>query len=947
MQRPFAMACMSARHLSLQRMAFEALDRKWQAHWEASGAYEVGEQTDRPKWYILDMFPYPSGAGLHVGHPLGYIATDILARYKRHQGYAVLHPMGFDAFGLPAENYALRTGIHPAVTTEKNIQRYTEQLKRIGLGYAWKRAVCTSDPSYYKWTQYIFLLLFEHWYDRRLERARPITELIEIFERQGNAGIEAATNYGKIFSAEDWNRWDQRQRSAVLMHYRLAYTAEGLVNWCPALGTVLANEEVKDGLSERGGHPVYRIPMRQWFLRITAYADRLLAGLDEIDWPEAIKEQQRHWIGRSEGAYIYFQAADLPGDTRIEVFSTRPDTLWGATFLVLAPEHPLVERLTAPAQKEAVVAYQAQTQRRLERDRLVGGGEPTGVFLGTYAVHPYTGEKLPIWISDYVLMGYGTGAIMAVPAHDRRDWLFAKHFGLPIRSIVAGISAQEEPYEEHSGILTGSGFLTGLAVEAAIQEIRTRLAADGKGRAAVQYRLRDVVFSRQRYWGEPFPIVWRDGIPEPVQTLPVELPAVERYEPTGDGRSPLARITDWVRLPDGAERETDTMPGWAGSSWYFLRYCDPHNAGALADIEKLRYWMPVDLYVGGAEHAVGHLLYARFWTHFLHDLGLVPVREPFRRLVNQGMILGRSILIHKKKDDTVFVSADRIAPEDKAQYLPVRVDVGLVEDTAVDVEAFRRWMPEYATAEFVLAEGGKFYGEPLVEKMSKSFHNVVTPDELCERYGADAFRLYEMFLGPLTQTKPWDPRGIQGTYQFLRRLWRFLTGGDAVPAEGPLSLTEDPPTRTELRLLHTLIQRVTQDIERLSLNTCVSHFMSFLNEMQRLSCRKRVVWEPVVILLEPFAPHIASELWEKMGHAELLQEVPWPSFNPAYLEAEEVTYPVSVNGKLRFHLTVEATLAPEAIEALIRTDERLQRYTNGQAIRKIVLVPGKIINVVV
>lgn len=941
---------MGAVLLSLRGMAFEALDRKWQAYWERIGAYEVSEQPTKPKWYILDMFPYPSGAGLHVGHPLGYIATDIIARYKRHCGYAVLHPMGFDAFGLPAENYALRTGIHPAITTEKNISRYTEQLRRIGLGYAWSRAVRTSDPAYYKWTQYIFLLLFEHWYDRRAGRARPIEELIEIFSRRGNAEVEAATSYSEIFSAEDWHRWDARRRSAVLMHYRLAYTAEGLVNWCPALGTVLANEEVKDGLSERGGHPVYRIPMRQWFLRITAYADRLLAGLEGLDWPEAIKEQQRHWIGRSEGAYIYFEAI-LPSGalTRIEVFSTRPDTLWGATFLVLAPEHPLVVQLTTPTQKEAVAAYQAQTQRRLERDRLMGGGKPTGVFLGTYAVHPYTGEKLPIWISDYVLMGYGTGAIMGVPAHDRRDWLFAKHFGLPIRSILAGISAQEEPYEARSGVLVDSGFLTGLPVEEAIEEIRRRLAIDQKGRPAVQYRLRDVVFSRQRYWGEPFPIVWRDGVPEPVPAaqLPVLLPNVERYEPTGDGRSPLARITEWVRLPDGAERETDTMPGWAGSSWYFLRYCDPHNAKALADLEKLRYWMPVDLYVGGSEHAVGHLLYARFWTHFLYDLGLVPVPEPFQRLVNQGMILGRSIVIYKKKDKPVFVSADLISPEEKPYYLPIRVDVSFVEDTVVDLETFKQWMPEYAEAEFELGKGGQFHGEPVIEKMSKSFHNVVTPDALCERYGADAFRLYEMFLGPLTQTKPWDPRGIQGTYQFLRRLWRFLTGSDAVPAKGPVCLQEEPPTRAELRLLHTLIQRVTQDIERLSLNTCVSHFMSFFNEMQQLGCRKRAIWEPFVVLLEPFAPHLASELWELMGHTELLQEVPWPSYDLSYLEAEEITYPVSVNGKLRFHVTVRADLPPEAIEALVRADERLQRYTNGKTIRKIVFVPGKIINIVV
>ncbi len=933
----------------LHPMDFSALDKKWQAYWEKIGLYEVEENSARPKYYVLDMFPYPSGAGLHVGHPLGYIATDIIARYKRHQGYAVLHPMGFDAFGLPAENYALRTGIHPAITTEENITRYTAQLKRIGLGYPWKRAVKTCDPAYYKWTQYIFLLLFTHWYDKKLQKARPIEELIKIFETLGNASVEAATTYTGIFSAQEWASWSEKERAEVLMHYRLAYTAEGMVNWCPALGTVLANEEVKDGFSERGGHPVYRVPMRQWFLRITAYADRLLEGLNEIDWPEAIKEQQRNWIGRSEGALIYFEAETPEAQkVRLEVFSTRPDTLWGATFLVLAPEHPLVETLTAPSQKASVQAYQEAAQRRSERDRLIGGATPTGVFLGSYAIHPYTSEKLPIWISDYVLMGYGTGAIMAVPAHDQRDWLFAKHFGLPIRSILSGVSAEDHAYEAKEGILINSDFLTGLSVPEAIQRIREALAKDGKGKPTVQYRLRDVVFSRQRYWGEPFPIVWREGIPEPLpfDELPVTLPQVERYEPTGDGRSPLARIQEWVNYR-GAQRETDTMPGWAGSSWYFLRYCDPHNDTALADSEKLRYWLPVDLYVGGSEHAVGHLLYARFWTHFLYDLGLAPVQEPFRKLVNQGMILGRSLLIYKDKSAPRFVSADLIPPDQKAHYIPIRIDIRLANDTQIDIEGFRQWMPEYKDAEFILNAQGLFLGEPLIEKMSKSFHNVVTPDELCETYGADTFRLYEMFLGPLTQTKPWDPRGIQGPYQFLRRLWRFLTQTDALEPYAPLFLPTDEPTREELRHLHLLIKRITDDIERLSLNTCVSHFMTFLNEMQRLGCRKRAVWEPVLILLEPFAPHIASELWERLGHQTPLQLAPWPTYEPALLQTDTVTYPVSVNGKLRFHIDLPADISSAEIENHIRTDARLQRYTQDKPIKRIVVVPQKIINVVV
>ncbi|GIV23122.1 MAG: leucine--tRNA ligase [Bacteroidia bacterium] len=930
-------------------MSFAALDKKWQARWEKEGIYEVGEDPTRPKYYVLDMFPYPSGAGLHVGHPLGYIATDIIARYKRHQGYAVLHPMGFDSFGLPAEQYALRTGIPPALTTEKNIQRYTEQLKRIGLGYPWSRAVRTSDPKYYRWTQWIFLQLFSHWYDKKAQKARPISELEAIFAQEGNLRAEAATDFEDRFTAEEWNSWPERKRYEILLHYRLAYPQEALVNWCPALGTVLANEEVKDGLSERGGHPVYRVPMRQWFLRITAYADRLLDGLQELDWPEAIKEQQTHWIGRSEGAYIDFMAEAPTGEkVSLRVFSTRPDTLWGATFLVLAPEHPLVEKLTAPDKQSEVQAYQTQARNRTERDRLIGGGTPTGVFLGSYARHPYTQEKLPIYISDYVLMGYGTGAIMAVPAHDARDWAFAKHFSLPIRSIIAGISADEAPYEAKEGRLINSDFLTGLSVPEAIRTIRQKLSEDGNGAPTVQYRLRDVVFSRQRYWGEPFPIVWWDGLPYPLpeEELPVALPPIDKYEPTGDGRSPLTRLTEWIAHPSGGTRETDTMPGWAGSSWYFLRYADPHNDKALATPEKLHYWLPVDLYVGGAEHAVGHLLYARFWTHFLYDIGISPVKEPFRKLVNQGMILGRSMLIYKRKDAPVFVSADTIPPEEKANYLPVRVDISLTDDTRIDIEGFRRWMPEYAEATFLPNPQGAFHGEPLIEKMSKSFHNVVTPDELCERYGADAFRLYEMFLGPLTQTKPWDPRGIQGTYQFVRRLWRFLTGIDAVEPTQAL-FTDEEPSFEELHLLHATLKRVTEDIERLSLNTCVSHFMIFLNEMQQLSCRKKAIWRPFLVILEPFAPHIASELWERLGETQPIYTAPWPQPEEKYLAVAEIEYPISVNGKLRFHLRLPAEASPEEIETRVRQDERLPRYLNGKTIKRVVVVPGKIVNIVV
>ncbi|MGQ9863841.1 MAG: leucine--tRNA ligase [Bacteroidia bacterium] len=913
-------------------ISFAEIDKKWQAYWKKVDAYEVPQDMQKPKFYILDMFPYPSGAGLHVGHPLGYIATDILARYKRLNGYAVLHPMGYDSFGLPAENYALRTGIHPAISTEKNIQRYQAQMERLGLGYPQSRILRTSDPAYYRWTQWIFLQFFKSWYDTRAQKARPIEELIGHFETQGTKGLHAACSREYTFSAQEWKNFSTAQKSEILMAYRLAYTSTSLVNWCPALGTVLANEEVKDGLSERGGHPVYRIPMRQWFLRVTAYAERLLQGLATLDWPEPLKEMQRNWIGRSEGAYIDFRA----GQETLRVFTTRPDTVFGCTFLVIAPEHPLREKLTHPDYADKVQAYVTQAQNKLERDR-ISQNVPTGVFLGTHAEHPFTGEKLPIWTAEYVLAHYGTGAIMAVPAHDLRDWHFAKRFDLPIRSIIQGADITQGAYEALEGTLIHSDFLDGLTPPQAIKKIQQVLQEKGLGAPAVQYKLRDAVFSRQRYWGEPFPIVWHEGVPQPVEELPVVLPQVETYQPTGTAQSPLARIETWVNY-QGGKRETDTMPGWAGSSWYFLRYVDPHNTEKLADFEKLRYWLPVDLYVGGAEHAVGHLLYARFWMHFLYDLGHVPYPEPFHKLVNQGMILGRSCLIYKEKNQNRFVSFDQIPPHERTNYIPIHVEVSLADEDKVDIQGFKKWMPEYEGATFVTSEDGSFRGELVIEKMSKSFHNVVTPDELCDTYGADTFRLYEMFLGPLNQPKPWNPRSIQGVHQFLMRLWRFCT-------EKPL--TQEPPSPQELYLLHYTIKRVTEDIERLSLNTCVSHFMIFLNRIQELHCHKRAIWEPFIILLSPFAPHITQELWYRWGHTELILDATWPKYNPAYLHTDEIEYPISINGKLRLKLSLPSEWDNEKIQSYVLSHENLQKHLKDKTVERVVIVPKKIINLVV
>ncbi len=785
---------------------FHAIDKKWQKIWKERGYFKVNRYSTKPKFYVLDMFPYPSGAGLHVGHPLGYIASDIIARFKRHEGYEVLHPMGYDAFGLPAEQYAIRTGTHPAITTEKNIERFRKQLEMLGLSYDPDAEIKTCDPDYYRWTQWIFIKMFHSWYNKKKEKAEPIETLIAIFEKEGNSNVEAATTYEETFTAEEWRQFSEEEKQKILLHYRLAYLDEVEVNWCPALGTVLANEEVKDGVSERGGYPVYRIPMRQWLLRITAYADRLLEGLNRIDWPQSIKEQQTHWIGRSEGALIYFPIQNRK--EVIKVFTTRPDTLFGATFLTLAPEHPLVETLTTEEQKEAVQQYLEAVKRKSERQR-IAEKSISGVFLGSYALHPFTKKPLPIWISDYVLMHYGTGAVMGVPAHDERDWRFAKAMQLPIIQVIDHPQAniEQQAWEEKEGTLINSDFLNGLSVKEAIEKIIAVLEERQLGKRKVSYKLRDAVFSRQRYWGEPFPIVYRNGIPYTVdeKELPVTLPKVERYQPTGTGESPLAAVKDWVELPDGSKRETHTMPGWAGSSWYYLRYIDPKNDKTFCDKELERRWMPVDLYIGGAEHAVGHLLYARFYMKFLYDLGYVTHDEPFQKLVNQGMIQGRSNLIYKYKDKNVFVSKDKIQNFD--DFIAIHVDINIVHDDILDIEAFKQWMPEYKDATFIPSDDGNFYCGVQIEKMSKSLHNVVTPDELCKKYGADTFRLYEMFLGPLEQHKPWDTKGITGVYNFLKRLWNFI-----IDENGNIRVRDEEPTKEELKALHQTIKKVIEDI---------------------------------------------------------------------------------------------------------------------------------------
>ena len=920
---------------------FRAIEARWQEYWRAQDVYRVTEDSSRPPFYVLDMFPYPSGAGLHVGHPLGYIASDIFARYKRLRGFNVLHPMGYDAFGLPAEQYAIQTGQHPEVTTAENIRRYREQLDQIGFSFDWSREVRTSDPEYYKWTQWVFIQLFHSYYNNVAGKAAPISELVAHFEAEGTKGIDVAQNESLTFTADEWRSWDKKKQMQTLMNYRLAYLGETMVNWCAALGTVLANDEVHDGVSERGGHPVEQKKMQQWCLRVSAYAGRLLDSLNELEWSESLKESQRNWIGKSEGAEVRFPLAQGNGE-ELTVFTTRVDTIYGVTFMVLAPESDYVA--TTTEQKAAVEEYLAATRRRTERDRL-SDRRVSGVFSGSYATNPLTGQAIPIWISDYVLAGYGTGAVMAVPAHDSRDFAFARHFDLPIIQVVVPEGEEatdpatwDESKDSKSGILINSGIITGLSVTDAIAKMKAYITTEGLGQVKTNYRLRDAIFSRQRYWGEPFPIYYdADGTAHTIseEELPLRLPEVDKFLPTSDGQPPLGRAKEW-HTAEGFPFELSTMPGFAGSSAYYLRYMDPHNDKALVGREKNAYWRHVDLYVGGAEHATGHLIYSRFWNKFVYDLGLVVEDEPFRKLVNQGMIQGRSNFVYRIKDTNTFVS---LGLKDQYDTTPIHVDVNIVSNDQLDLDAFRAWRPEYATADFILEEG-KYICGWAVEKMSKSMYNVVNPDMIVERYGADTLRLYEMFLGSLEQSKPWDTNGIDGVHRFLRKLW-----GLYYSAEG-LRVTDAPASKDELKSLHKLIRKVTQDVEQFSFNTSVAAFMICINELQGLKTASRDILQPLLILLAPFAPHIAEELWHALGEETTIVAATWPEYNEQLLVEDSVKYPVSFNGKTRFTMEFAREASQDAIREAVLSAEEAQKWLEGKTPKKVIIVPGRIINIV-
>ena len=914
---------------------FKEIESKWQHRWQEEGTYRVEVDPSRPKYYVLDMFPYPSGAGLHVGHPLGYIASDIYARYKRLRGFNVLHPMGYDAFGLPAEQYAIQTGQHPAVTTERNTARYREQLDKIGFSFDWSREVRTCDPKYYKWTQWAFLRMFDHWYDRAQQKARPIAELTAAFAASGTEGIDAACTHEMSFTADEWNGWDEARREQVLQNYRLAYRADTMVNWCPKLGTVLANDEVRDGLSVRGGYPVEQKRMKQWLLRVTAYAERMLEGLEHLAWSDSLKEIQRNWIGRSVGAQVFF---DIAGSERkLEIFTTRPDTIFGVTFMVIAPEHEWVAELTTAENRQAVEDYIEQTKKRSERERIAETRRVSGVKTGSFAINPFTGKQIPIYVSDYVLAGYGTGAIMAVPAHDSRDWAFARHFGLDIVPVVEGGDVEQASYDAKQGRLINSDFLNGMEVKEAIARMFDEIERRGLGKRLVNYRLRDAIFSRQRYWGEPFPIYYRNDIacPLPDDQLPLTLPPIENFGPTAEGEPPLARAKGWT-TPEGYPYELSTMPGFAGSSAYYLRYMDPHNDQALVSREANAYWRNVDLYVGGIEHATGHLMYARFWNMFLYDLGCVCEPEPFRKLVNQGMIQGRSNFVYRVVGTNKFVS---LGLRDQYETQEIHVDVNIVHNDILDLDAFRAWMPDFRDAEFIL-EDGKYVCGWAIEKMSKSMYNVVNPDRVIELYGADTLRMYEMFLGPLEQAKPWDTNGIDGVHKSLRRLWRLYFDRD-----GRLAVTDAEPTEEELRTLHKTIRKVTDDIENFSFNTAVAAFMICLNELG--DCSKRKILEPLAVLIAPFAPHLAEELWEALGHTTTVCDATYPVCEERYLVRSTFEYPVSVNGKLRFKKQYAVAMTPAEIQAAVVAEPEAQKWLEGKAPKKVIVVPGKIINIVI
>lgn len=918
---------------------FKEIEQKWQNYWRENQTYKVEADPSKPKYYVLDMFPYPSGAGLHVGHPLGYIASDIYSRYKRLKGFNVLHPMGFDAYGLPAEQYAIQTGQHPAVTTEKNIGRYREQLDKIGFSFDWDREVRTCDPKYYKWTQWAFIQMFNHWFDRSAQKAEPISKLIAIFEKEGNGNVNAACSETAVFTAGEWKNMGTKAQQTILLNYRIAYLAETMVNWCPKLGTVLANDEVKDGLSVRGGFPVVQKTMRQWSLRVSAYAQRLLEGLETLEWSESLKDIQRNWIGRSQGADIIFDVKD--SDVQLKIFTTRPDTIYGVSFMVLAPESDYVRQLTTPGQEKEVCGYLEYVTRRTERERQSEVKTVTGVFTGSYAINPFTQEAIPVWISEYVLSGYGTGAIMAVPAHDSRDYAFARKFNLSIVPVIDNgqpIDLSKGSYDAKEGRMINSGLINGMEVKEAIQFIAAEVEKRGIGKSKVNYRLRDAIFSRQRYWGEPFPVYYKDGMPYvmEISELPLELPEIDKYLPTENGEPPLGRAENW-KTKEGYPIELNTMPGFAGSSAYYLRYMDPHNENALVSREANRYWRNVDLYLGGAEHATGHLIYSRFWNMFLYDLGIVCEPEPFKKLINQGMIQGRSNFVYRIVGTDTFVSAGL---KDRYETTEIHVDVNIVKNDILDTEAFRKWMPDFANAGFIL-EDGKYICGWGVEKMSKSMFNVVNPDDIIAQFGADTLRLYEMFLGPLEAHKPWDTQGIDGVFKFLRKFWRLFMNGEE------FMVSDEPPGKEELKILHRTLRKIEYDIENFSFNTSIPAFMICTNELAAMKCNKREILEPLVIAIAPYAPHIAEELWHLLGNKESVTQASFPQWEEKYLVEESIDYPVSFNGKVRFKLNMPIAASDAEIEAAVMSSPDAARWLEGKTIRKVIIVPKKIINVVV
>jgi len=980
----------------------QQIEKKWQKYWEDNQTYKTSDSTDKPKFYVLDMFPYPSGAGLHVGHPLGYIASDIYARFKRHQGFNVLHPVGYDSFGLPAEQYAIQTGTHPAITTEQNITRYEEQLRKIGFSFDWSREVRTSDPSYYKWTQWIFIQLFHSWYNKDTDKAESIETLIQHFEEKGTEGLNANQNEELNFTSEEWKNSSEIDKGAILLNYRLAFRAETTVNWCPALGTVLANDEIKDGKSERGGYPVFQKKMMQWSMRISAYSERLLQGLKTLDWPQPLKDAQEYWIGKSQGAQVRFETEN--GET-IEVFTTRPDTIFGATFMVLAPENPLVQSLTTEEQSTEIATYIEETSKKTERDRMADVKNVSGAFTGSYAINPFTGKNIPVYISDYVLMGYGTGAVMAVPAHDERDHRFAKKFNLEIIKVVeSDVDVQEEAYDSKDSVCVNSDFLNGLNYKDAKAKIIAEIENRGIGHGTTNYRQRDAIFSRQRYWGEPVPIYYKDGMPYtlPNSALPLELPEVEKYLPTEDGDPPLGnaktfawdeanqKVVDTDLIDDKTvfPLELSTMPGWAGSSWYFLRYMDPNDDSVFAKKELTDYWGQVDLYIGGSEHATGHLLYSRFWNMFLKDRGYIEQNEPFQKLINQGMILGMSAFVYgfgvgignldptkplarskryvipkesylkaiaKDYDDIVLniveqeLNINRELGQINCEWdkeltalIPIHVDISLLEGTSdeLNVENFKNWRPDFKDFEFVLNNDGKYITGREVEKMSKSKYNVVNPDDICNEYGADGLRLYEMFLGPLEQSKPWNTQGLSGVYGFLKKFWNLYFNGDT------FEVSDEEPTKEEFKILHTLIKKVLFDIENFSFNTSVSSFMIAVNELQKLKCNKRNILEPLAVIISPYAPHICEEVWNLLGNNSSVEFEKFPVLNESYLVEDEIDYPVSFNGKMKFKIKLPSTLTKEEVERIILENEDAKKHLDGKTVKNFIFVPKKIINIV-